>query len=70
MTDNILDYVRKFANEPCLAKNKISYELLEMEMPVDTYWELVKLAADVQTPVEDYVKNLLITYVEQKNVND
>ena len=38
----------------------------DLEIPDDTHWELVKLAADLKMHHEDYAQNVLIGYVEQE----
>ena len=37
-----------------------------LEIPEDTHWELVKLAADLKMHHEDYAQNVLIGHVEQE----
>ena len=29
----------------------------------DIYWELVKLGAELQTPVDEYIKNVMVSLV-------
>jgi hypothetical protein len=36
----------------------------DLEIPDDTHWELVKLAADLKMHHEDYAINVLIGHVE------
>lgn len=78
MTDDILEYARQLAITPHTTfmmnqlglqsltnpiKNYIRYDL---EIPEDTHWELVKLAADLKMHHEDYAQNMLVGYVEQQ----
>jgi hypothetical protein len=60
--DDILDYARKLATEP-MPLNHLRYEL---DIPEDTHWELVKLAADLKMHHEDYALNILINHVESE----
>lgn len=84
MTDDILEYARQFATDPHPhttfmlnqfglksptepMKNYIRYDL---EVPEDTHWELVKMAADLKMHHEDYVQNMLVAHVEQHLDNE
>ena len=60
--DDILDYARKLATQP-MTINHLRYEL---DIPEDTHWELVKLAADLKMHQEDYAINVLIGHVESE----
>jgi hypothetical protein len=60
MTDDILEYARQLATQPHMTNHK-RYDL---ELPEDTHWELVKLAADLKMHHEDYAQNVLIGHVE------
>ena len=62
MTDEILDYARQLATQPML----ISHLRYELDIPEDTHWELVKLAADLKMHHEDYAINVLIGHVESE----
>ena len=62
MTDDILDYARKLATQARMA----NYKRYDLEVPEDTHWELVKLAADLKMHHEDYAQNILINHVEQQ----
>ena len=35
----------------------------------DTYWELVKMGADVHTPVDEYIENFLATHIMEQDDN-
>jgi hypothetical protein len=37
---------------------------LDLEVDEDTYWELVKLGAEIQMDHESYAENILIGHVE------
>ena len=37
-----------------------------VEIPDETYWELVKLAANLEMHIEPYIQNVLIGHVEQE----
>jgi hypothetical protein len=60
--DDILDYARKLATQPMT----ISHLRYELDIPEDTHWELVKLAADLKMHHEDYAIHLLIGHVESE----
>jgi hypothetical protein len=60
--DDILDYARKLATQPKM----ISHLRYELDIPEDTHWELVKLAADLKMHHEDYAIHLLIGHVESE----
>jgi hypothetical protein len=60
--DDILDYARKLATQPKM----ISHLRYELDIPEDTHWELVKLAADLKMHHEDYAINVLIGHVESE----
>jgi hypothetical protein len=62
MTDDILEYARQLATQPRMTNHK-RYDL---ELPEDTHWELVKLAADLKMHYEDYAQNVLIGHVESE----
>lgn len=38
----------------------------DLEIPEDTHWELVRLAAGIKMHQEDYAQNILIGHVEQE----
>jgi len=73
MTDNILDYARQLAGTIDYKSMKL-HQRYDLELPEDTHWELVKLAADLKMHHEDYALNVLIGHVEnelyQKSKND
>jgi hypothetical protein len=60
MTDDILEYARQLATQSRMTTHR-HYDL---ELPEDTHWELVKLAADLKMHHEDYAQNVLIGHVE------
>jgi hypothetical protein len=60
--DDIFDYARQLATQPRMKPNT-RYDL---EVPEDTHWELVKLAADLKMHHEDYAQNVLIGHVEHE----
>jgi hypothetical protein len=62
MTDDILEYARQLATQPMT----ISHLRYELDIPEDTHWELVKLAADLKMHHEDYAINVLISHVESE----
>jgi len=62
MTDDILEYARQLATQPM----KIGHLRYELDIPEDTHWELVKLAADLKMHQEDYAINVLIGHVESE----
>ena len=65
MTDDILDYARKLALKP-RTSSIMGDKCYSLEIPEDTHWELVKLAADLKMHYEDYAQNVLIGHVEQE----
>lgn len=72
MTDDIFEYARQLATQSC-ANHMADYKRYDLEIPEDTHWELVKLAADLRMHHEDYAQNVLISHVEQqldRKVND
>jgi hypothetical protein len=60
--DDILDYARKLGTKPM----PLSHLRYELDIPEDTHWELVKLAADLKMHHEDYALNILIGHVESE----
>ena len=62
MTDDILEYARQLATQSM----PISHLCYELDIPEDTHWELVKLAADLKMHHEDYAINVLINHVESE----
>lgn len=38
---------------------------LTISLSPETYWGLVRLGAEIQTPVDEYVENLLLSHVEE-----
>ena len=62
MTDDILDYARQLATQSRMT----THRRYDLELPEDTHWELVKLAADLKMHHEDYAQNVLIGHVEQE----
>lgn len=69
MTDDILKYARQLATQPTV--NFMSnYQRYDLEVPEDTHWELVKMAADLRMHHEDYVQNMLVAHVEQHLDNE
>jgi len=68
MTDqeDILEYARQlFASTPKI-NPMADYKRYDLELPEDTHWELVKLAADLKMHHEDYAQNVLINHVESE----
>jgi len=67
MTDqeDILEYARKLALTPRI-NSMANYRRYDLELPEDTHWELVKLAADLKMHHEDYAQNVLINHVESE----
>jgi len=63
--DDILEYARQLAMQP---RNDtiMGDKRYDLEIPEDTHWELVKLAADLKMHHEDYAQNLLINHVESE----
>ena len=63
--DDILQYARELAMQP---RNDSIYgdKRYDIEIPEDTHWELVKLAADLKMHHEDYAINVLIGHVEHE----
>lgn len=43
---------------------------LAISLKSEVFWELVRLGAELQTPVEDYVENVLIACVEDSSRED
>lgn len=43
----------------------LNYVPLTVSLSPETYWGLVRLGADLQTPVDEYVQNLLLGHVEE-----
>jgi|MDSW01.2.fsa_nt_gb hypothetical protein len=39
-------------------KVQVAFELDE-----ETYWELVKMGAEIRTPLDEYISNLLVSHV-------
>ena len=65
MTDDILEYARQLGLQtPNRSMN--DHKRYDLELPEDTHWELVKLAADLRMHHEDYAQNILIAHVEQQ----
>jgi hypothetical protein len=64
MTDDqdVLEYAKSLAIEP-MPTMPTRYDL---DIPEDTHWELVKLAADLKMHHEDYAQHVLIGHVEQQ----
>jgi hypothetical protein len=60
--DDILDYARKLADQP----KPLFHLHYELDIPEDTHWELVKLAANLKMHHEDYAINVLIGHVESE----
>jgi hypothetical protein len=65
MTDDILEYARQLAMQP---RNDtiMGDKRYDLEIPEDTHWELVKLAAELKMHHEDYAINVLIGHVESQ----
>jgi len=63
--DDILEYARQLAMQP---RNDtiMGDKRYDLEIPEDTHWELVKLAADLKMHHEDYAQNVLIGHVESE----
>jgi len=66
MTDDILEYARQLAMNTINLNPMKNYQRYDLELPEDTHWELVKLAADLKMHHEDYAQNILIAHVEQE----
>jgi len=62
MTDDILECARQLATQ-CMPISHLRYEL---DIPEDTHWELIKLAADLKMHHENYAINVLIGHVESE----
>jgi hypothetical protein len=62
VSDDILEYARQLATETRMTTHK-RYDL---DIPEDTHWELVKLAAELKMYPEDYAQNVLIGHVESE----
>lgn len=62
MTDDILEYARQLATQSRMT----THRRYDLELPEDTHWELVKLAADLKMHHEDYAQNVLIGHVENE----
>ena len=62
VSDDILEYARQLATQPLMTK-RTRYDL---DLPEDTHWELVKLAAELKMHHEDYAQNVLIGHVESE----
>ena len=63
--DDILAYARTLAMQP--RNNTIMGDKrYDLEIPEDTHWELVKLAAELKMHHEDYAQNVLIGHVESE----
>jgi hypothetical protein len=60
--DDILDYARQLATQTRMT----THRRYDLELPDDTHWELVKLAADLKMHHEDYAQNVLIGHVEHE----
>lgn len=64
--------VLEFARQLCQDQSKLRTDSImgdkryDLEIPEDTHWELVKLAADLKMHYEDYAQNVLIGHVEQE----
>lgn len=67
MTDDILilEYARQLAMQP-RTETIMGDKCYDLEIPEDTHWELVKLAADLKMHYEDYAINVLIGHVESE----
>ena len=65
MTDDILEYARQLAMQP-RTETSMGDKRYDLEIPEDTHWELVKLAADLKMHYEDYAINVLIGHVESE----
>jgi hypothetical protein len=63
--EDIMEYARQLANQP-LTNFMTDYKRYDLEIPEDTHWELVKLAADLRMHHEDYAQNVLIGHVEHE----
>jgi hypothetical protein len=61
--EDILEYARQLATQP-ITNFMTDYKRYDLELPEDTHWELVKLAADLKMHHEDYAQNVLIGHVE------
>jgi hypothetical protein len=63
--EDIMEYARQLANQP-LTNFMTGYKRYDLEIPEDTHWELIKLAADLRMHHEDYAQNVLIGHVEHE----
>ena len=66
MTDDIFEYARQLAMNTINLNPMANYQRYDLELPEDTHWELVKLAADLKMHHEDYAQNILIAHVERE----
>mgnify|MGYP003348530486 CR=1 FL=1 len=66
--DDILEYARQLCQNQTNMRTDsiIGNKRYDLEVPEDTHWELVKLAADLKMHHEDYAQNILIGHVEQE----
>jgi hypothetical protein len=63
--EDILEYARQLATQP-ISNFMTDHKRYDLELPEDTHWELVKLAADLKMHHEDYAQNVLIGHVESE----
>ncbi len=61
VSDDILEYARQLATQ---APRMNTHKRYDLDIPEDTHWELVKLAAELKMHPEDYAQNVLISHVE------
>ena len=47
--------------------NHIREHQVIVQLEPSIYWELVKMGAELQTPVEEYVRNLVLSHVMERD---
>jgi hypothetical protein len=63
--DDILEYARQLAMQT-RTESIPGDKAYDLEIPEDTHWELVKMAAELKMHHEDYAINVLIGHVESE----
>lgn len=66
--EEILEFARQLCQDQTNMRTDsiMGDKRYDLEIPDDTHWELVKLAADLKMHHEDYAQNVLIGHVEQE----